>query len=184
MELHHLSRIINSIEGKVVVEVGVLSGSLTSRVIRQVQSITDYYCVDPWKTYKEIGQTTDDRRLAAYDEAKWEDIYQRFMKGVYSKFKNKVRVLRETSLDAAKRFPLESVDVVYLDGNHSYKAIKEDIRAWLPKVKKGGIISGHDYSCGWQGVVKGVNEIFGKDNITKYDQGGWSIIVTPELRID
>jgi methyltransferase family protein len=50
-------------------------------------------------------------------------------------------------------------DCVYLDGNHSYEAIANDISLWKPKVKHGGILSGDDYIQPWGGVIKAVDEL-------------------------
>jgi Methyltransferase domain len=49
------------------------------------------------------------------------------------------------SLAASKDFDDASLDALFIDGDHTYEAVSEDIEAWLPKVKKGGIIAGHDY---------------------------------------
>ena len=54
-------------------------------------------------------------------------------------------IIRKTSMDAVKDFADESIDFVYIDGNHLYKYVMEDIIEWSKKVKKGGVISGHDY---------------------------------------
>ena len=59
-------------------------------------------------------------------------------------------------------FPNESLDFVFIDAGHMYEEVKEDISLWLPKVKPGGVISGHDYSNKWPGVAAAVNEMFGK----------------------
>ena len=64
-------------------------------------------------------------------------------------------------------FAPESVDFVYIDANHSYTYVRDDIQTWLPKVKKGGIIGGHDYD--WSdaefgdelAVKRAVDEAFG-----------------------
>lgn len=66
------------------------------------------------------------------------------------------------SVSAAGNFEDESITVVYIDANHTYKALTQDINIWLPKVKSGGYICGHDYAEKWEGVVKAVNERFGK----------------------
>lgn len=50
-----------------------------------------------------------------------------------------------TSLSAAFRFPDGSLDFVHLDGNHGLEHIRADIKAWWPKVKAGGVFSGHDF---------------------------------------
>ena len=60
------------------------------------------------------------------------------------------------SLDAAKKFKNGSIDFLFIDGDHSYKAVKADLKAWYPKVKKGGVMCGHDYPQ--LGVQKAINE--------------------------
>ena len=50
------------------------------------------------------------------------------------------------------------MDIVFLDADHKYKSVKEDIEAWYPKVRKGGILSGHDFRYTEWGVIKAVTE--------------------------
>jgi len=54
----------------------------------------------------------------------------------------------------------ESLDFVFIDANHAYADTKELILAYLPKVKMGGVIAGHDYLPDWPGVIQAVNELF------------------------
>lgn len=78
-------------------------------------------------------------------------------------FKDKVVWLITTSLEATKFIEDNSLDFVYIDCNHQYEFVKADIKAWLPKVKKGGIFGGHDYDEPTvPGVKKAVDEMFGK----------------------
>jgi Methyltransferase domain len=59
-------------------------------------------------------------------------------------------VHRETSVAAAPAIPDESLDWVYVDGDHTYDAVRNDLEAWAPKVKPGGLLTGDDYgSFGW-----------------------------------
>ena len=67
--------------------------------------------------------------------------------------------LRMTSLEAVTRYEDESLTFVLLDAAHDYDNVKADILAWLPKVKKGGVIAGDDYHHTWSGVIKAVDEI-------------------------
>jgi len=60
------------------------------------------------------------------------------------------------SLEAVLMIPDISLDFVFIDAMHTYEAVKEDIRAWFPKIRSGGIVAGHDYS--WDGVKKAVDE--------------------------
>src|SRR5262249_23492137 len=55
-----------------------------------------------------------------------------------------VKPLAMPSLEASRLFADESLDLVFIDANHGYSHVKQDIRAWLPKVKVGGILCGHD----------------------------------------
>ena len=55
-----------------------------------------------------------------------------------------------------------SVDVIYIDGDHTYGAVLSDLKELTPKVKKGGYICGHDYQGNVTGVQKAVNEFFGR----------------------
>lgn len=82
-----------------------------------------------------------------------------------TKIPDRVQFILSESDAAANMFPDKSVDFVFIDACHEYEYVYADIKSWLPKVKKGGILSGHDYHPdGSPGVVKAVDEIFGKVN--------------------
>ena len=57
----------------------------------------------------------------------------------------KARLLRNSSTAAAQTFLDGSVDFVYLDARHTYDAVREDLQAWWPKIREGGILAGEDY---------------------------------------
>jgi len=65
------------------------------------------------------------------------------------------------SITASKRFKNGEFDIVYIDAAHEYEPVLVDLEAWFPKVKRGGFICGDDYTAGWPGVVKAVDEYFG-----------------------
>lgn len=76
-----------------------------------------------------------------------------------------VDVLAAKSIDAAKMLSDQQFDLVFIDADHSYEAVKADIEAWWPLVKEGGIMAGHDYDHNtrqWPGVYKAVHEKFGQ----------------------
>jgi predicted O-methyltransferase YrrM len=83
--------------------------------------------------------------------------------------KDHYRVMFEKvdSFVAANNFEDKSIDFCFIDANHEYEFIKRDIEAYLPKMKDGGIISGHDF--GYHGVSKAVNEIFYQEAGMLYD---------------
>jgi hypothetical protein len=74
-----------------------------------------------------------------------------------------VQAVRGESTTAARAFPDRHFDLVYIDADHGYEAVKADLRAWLPKVRAGGWIAGHDYTELWGcgGVIRAVNEVLG-----------------------
>jgi predicted O-methyltransferase YrrM len=93
------------------------------------------YCIDPWETYDELKDWPDQNVLNEY----WISAQQRL-----GKFPE-VRIIRKYSMDALSDFPDNSLDFVFIDGNHSFPYVAEDIFYWEKKVRPGGIVSGHDY---------------------------------------
>lgn len=82
-------------------------------------------------------------------------------------FPGRYDIVRDLSASAAKRYPDGYFDFVYIDANHRYETILEDVQIWAPKVRKGGIVCGHDYvdgefTEGSFGVKRAVNEYFGR----------------------
>jgi len=69
-----------------------------------------------------------------------------------------VRVIGLPSPEAVQIYPDGCFDFIFIDANHDYPHVKEDIKLWLPKVKPGGFLSGHDY-INWAGVKKAVDEL-------------------------
>ena len=64
---------------------------------------------------------------------------------------------------------LRAFDFVYIDGMHTYEQVKKDIANYLPFIKEGGFIAGHDYVPGFQGVMDAVNEQFGSPDAVFHD---------------
>ena len=118
---------------KVGVEIGVFEGSFTEVLAK---AGLQGYGVDPWLVYEDYGSKS----------------YQPVAEKRYEKSKRRlapypnVTLLRETSMEAVKRFRDESIDFVYIDGNHQFKYVAEDIYEWHKKLKKGGVLCGHDYA--------------------------------------
>lgn len=113
------------------VEVGVCQGY-------HAKNILDYWpghlhLVDPWA--KTEGYEED------YDHEK---NYQETLTRL-EEFKGRYTIHRQTSLEAVSAFRDGTLDFVYLDANHSAQAVSEDLRAWWPKVKEGGMLAGDDY---------------------------------------
>jgi len=77
-------------------------------------------------------------------------------------------IIKDTSVNAATLFGNETLDFVYIDADHTYGAVKDDLEAWVPKVRPGGVVSGHDYFDGlYLGIHFGVKlavDEYARDN--------------------
>jgi hypothetical protein len=79
---------------------------------------------------------------------------------IQSGFEDFIFPLKTTS-KTASTIVGNDLGAVYIDANHEYASVVEDIALWRPKVRKGGILAGHDYSDAWPGVVQAVKEQLG-----------------------
>ena len=92
----------------------------------------------------------------------------------------KFKTVCGNSHNVADNYPDKSVDFVFIDANHLEHAIRADIAAWLPKIKSGGVLAGHDYEMPdavphlW-GVAKVVDELFGDNK--RLTEGCWVVEV-------
>lgn len=154
------------VEVRTIVEVGVNKGE-TSQFLRHLFPTCSLFLVDPWKLTSEYGfsGTPISRKNAHYEKA---------YRHVASFFRNDLRatILRMTSQEAVHCVP-DEIDLVFIDANHEYLEVKRDILAWLPKVRCGGVLAGHDYDQNipmFSGVKHAVDEVFGRDILLGKDR--------------
>jgi hypothetical protein len=167
--------------GGIVAEVGVAEGE-HARLIRDITKPKRLYLVDPWVSANNPNYGSDAMKLISDDGV---DILEegKFSVGIH---KDDIVAMKEYSVEASKKFPDEFFDYVYIDANHSYESVKEDIEHWYPKVKPGGYISGHDYRHGQRsglaakyGVVRAVHELleeYGLELISRYRGFDWAVL--------
>lgn len=146
-----------NVEVNTIAEIGVNKGE-TSELFRALFPEAHLYLIDPWELTSDYlySATPISRKIKHYEKARAE---------VQEKFKDdpQVTILRMPSLEAVPHTP-EKLDLVFIDANHEYMQVKKDILAWLPKVRYGGILAGHDYAPEipmFSGVKQAVDEIFG-----------------------
>jgi len=114
-------------------EIGVYKAAYSATLAKSGLQI---FAIDPWRSYARYKHPKGQKRLDfLYEHAKRE----------LEPFDN-VRIVRKTSMEAAKDFEDESLDFVYIDANHEFRYIAEDISEWTKKVRIGGTVSGHDYA--------------------------------------
>lgn len=116
------------------VEVGSFKGEFARTILEKWEGVL--YMVDPWY---ELEDYNDMSNIGLNQDA-----YLEAMRSI-NDFRDRAYMLRCLSKQAVDLFPDESLDFVYIDGNHEYSYVVQDIKLWCPKVKKGGIVAGHDY---------------------------------------
>ena len=137
---HIISQIKNN---SVIVEIGVWQGNF-SKIINDFSSPKELVLVDMWKYNDQV------RGCAPQVDGK-EPISQIFFDEAYmktkSKFKDKlnVKILKKSSKEASKMYDNNYFDYIYIDAEHSYKAVYDDLNHWFPKLKKNGYLFGDDY---------------------------------------
>ncbi|MFW5891394.1 MAG: class I SAM-dependent methyltransferase [bacterium] len=138
-------KIINHFNYKTGVEVGICQGKNASYILEN-SNLKVLYGIENWsvKGCRKCKKETEKKMKKYGDRFIW-------------KIGN--------SMEKVKDFADESVDFIYIDGDHKYQSVKKDFKKWYPKLRKGGLFAAHDYvktkSCG---VVKAADEFFKKIN--------------------
>jgi hypothetical protein len=153
-------------------EVGVYKGEFSELFCK---AGFKHFAIDPWKAFDGQGRTQQRQER--------QDFIFEHTTRLLSPYPN-CTIIRKTSMDALADFKDGSLDYVYLDGDHSFMPVAEDIFHWAKKVRKGGIVAGHDYDMTRVGATNTVIHVkpvvdayctvfgkelvvFGKDNSTK-----------------
>jgi len=146
-------------------EIGVFAGYYSEILCKTIPNL-ELIAVDPWEIY----QGYRDRKFVSsmeIAEAKAREVLAPY----------NVKILKKFSDQAADDVADGSLDFVYIDGNHRYEFVKDDIRAWTPKVREGGIVSGDDFYITGQGnngvidaVLEYVEDRGYKLNVTALDK--------------
>ncbi len=114
-------------------EIGVERGYY-SEVLCQANSELRLLCVDAWQTYPGYRDHVNQAKMEGY-----------YREAVRRLAKYHCTIVRDWSLKAAQNVPNGSLDFVYIDANHEFRAVTDDIAEWGRKVRPGGIVAGHDY---------------------------------------
>jgi len=125
-----------------MVEIGSAFGE-SAKILSENEKITNITCIDPWQNDREND---------------FDELCGDVEKIVKLKGRGEIEV---------ENFKDGTLDGVYVDGNHKYEECKRDIELWLPKIKKGGWIAGHDYCDRFPGVMLAVAE-----TLTGYEPHG------------
>jgi hypothetical protein len=149
-------------KGSVCAEIGVWKGRFSAKILRTVRPAS-FHLIDPWEFVRDAGF---ERAIYGGSVAKSQQDMDAIFDAVRQRFQDEiadgvVHLHRETSARASAQFPENYFDWVYIDANHSYDFVKQDLLTYHAKVKPGGYIAGDDYGTkGWwdYGVTRAVDE--------------------------
>lgn len=127
-------------------------------------------CIDTWLGSKEHQDSTSNHYEPLLQIK--DGLYDLFLKNI-KPLESVIKPIRMASIDACKLYEDESLDFIYIDGDHDYLSVKEDINIWYPKLKNGGYIAGDDFEeDAWPGVYYAINEYF-NNNVTVIRDTTW-----------
>lgn len=144
------------------VEVGSYAGESADIILRSGK-VDRLACVDPWRN----GYDENDVASHQCDMATIEAAFDARM----TEHGDRVRKMKMPSGEASALFPAASIDLVYLDGDHRYAAVLSDVQSWLPKVKPGGWLAGHDFAT--ESILRALHETIGLDGIETFSDSSW-----------
>jgi predicted O-methyltransferase YrrM len=134
-------------------EVGVYHGRCTAMWVVELLNAGltfDYYAIDHFQGQPEIPDT---------------NFYEQAVKNL-APIASYINIINMESVRAAATFADGYFDIVYIDADHHYQSVKEDIASWYPKVRPGGCLCGDDYVNGWPGVVRAVDELVSEKGLS------------------
>ena len=156
----------------VAVEIGTWRGEYALKMINVLKP-NKFYAVDPYRIFPGMVSAPG----SEYDSQESLDKLASTVTTLLESHGG--NLIRDVSAQACTQFADNSIDIVYIDGDHTYEGVKTDINCWWPKVKSGGILCGDDYvksttGKGYPyGVIEAVNEFADENNhdVDIYMQG-------------
>lgn len=149
---------------KNVIEIGVAYGGHAVDLLENTEC--EYLGIDPYQPNydpKDFFDKDVHRIMKGRDKAhSMELLYQGVLDRI-SPYGDRAKIERRSSWDAALLLDDESYDVVFIDGNHTYDAVKSDINLFWSKIRSGGTMAGDDYD--WPDVKRAVHEFANENNL-------------------
>jgi hypothetical protein len=139
--------------GMIIAELGVYQGDFSRELLNYTKFL---YLVDIW-----TGVTTSADRDGKNNSIDW-DIFKTYINLCHEFVDKPVMLIRGASSNFLNALPDNSLDCVYIDSDHSYYTVMQELELSIPKVKKGGWITGHDYVYLTPGVIRAVDEFISK----------------------
>ncbi len=130
-------------------EIGVFRGEMSATILFGCP-VNHLYLIDPYiGGYANFKETPDSKQK--YMDRRYKTTSREFARV----FPDRCTFIRKTSEDAHEEVP-NDLDFIFIDGNHAYDYVLKDLELWVPKVKKGGLVIGDDWSKEFPGVISAV----------------------------
>lgn len=133
-----------------MIEIGSHMGESTG-MFAATQMFNEIHAIDPHSGVEEFND------ISGWT---WDQVQQEFYNNIRH-YKDVIYYHQDFSYNIVDGFSNDYFDFIYVDGDHSYDGVKRDLTEFLPKLKKGGIIAGHDWVVEWPGVQTAVSEVVG-----------------------
>ena len=128
--LEFIENYIKNISNGIFVEIGVCNGDLSDFILDKNKNCK-LYCVDPYISYNDYDDSCNN--------FVGDKLYEEVKNKLYNKYNDRFSIIREFSENAIKYVP-NNLDFVYIDGNHKYSYVLNDINIWFKKLKPNGFI--------------------------------------------
>jgi hypothetical protein len=136
-------------------ELGVCKGFTLRYFLDLAPEISKVYAIDSWTPYMDWWGPVTQQMV---------DNWREYAMTLLNPYMDKISILEMDSISAASHIPDQSLDYIFIDGDHSYQSVIRDLDNYWNKVKTGGIFAGHDWNL--PEVNQAVNEFRQKNNIT------------------
>lgn len=146
-------------------EIGVCHGFTTKFLLQNVPNISKIYCIDHYPSYVEWDGTRLTEERQEETKRKCKERLQEY---------SSVEFVYQSSQDFVNNIPDDTLDFIFIDGEHSYESTIRDIENYWPKMKKGGLFSGHDINL--SSVEKAVRDFFIDQKIEFVENNAWFLI--------
>jgi hypothetical protein len=123
-------------------EIGVETGNFSECILKH-SALSVLHSIDAWQEFDRSVYDDSNNVSQGEQEEKYKLTLNRLRR-----FKRRSNIIRMTSREASQLFKTATLDFIHIDANHSYRECKSDLDIWWPKLRNGGIFSGHDYANG------------------------------------
>lgn len=143
----HIAEIVNGHGLRSGAELGVKDGRTLQTILGKTRC--SMIAVDCWKPLSNELESYDGWDFEAFEES---------VRQIAAQYPGRVAVMKMSTHEAARHVENQTLDFVFIDADHSYEGVKQDIEDWTPKIVPGGFVIGHDWD--WPSVRQAAEEAF------------------------